>query len=362
MTLTVGTSVARLLLLGGHDGGGGEQDRSAGAVSRSARGRRQCRSRWTRSQLAAAAGVRWRIRCTTTTPAARRARIPTATPMGRPGPLPELEPVVLDAAEAPVAGKGAPTHGGFFRAGERARDGREAERDGGRRGDVDGHYVAVPREADVLGARGWAGRDGQRAPRRGGWDAEPVEGVEDAVVVARRTGRGEGGRTGGAGDRRAAGRGEGQPVSGQRSEAREEVARVRLTVGDGGIRRLEPDDQKGLRRVARRRTRAVGDEPGQGGARDLVVVGGRVPVRRVGEVEAEGRGRRPSDGGSARVPIENGRTRWQAFERPEVERLAEAGLGEDEVHIVRSRGYGGHEAVGAGRAGGPARCPRRSPG
>ena len=65
----------------------------------------------------AVAGVRWRTRCTTTTAAARMARIPTANPMGRPGPLPELEPVVLGAAEAPVAGKGAPTHGGFFWAG-----------------------------------------------------------------------------------------------------------------------------------------------------------------------------------------------------------------------------------------------------
>ena len=42
---------------------------------------------------------------------------PMANPMGRPGSRPELEPVVLGAADAPGAGKGAPTHGGFFWAG-----------------------------------------------------------------------------------------------------------------------------------------------------------------------------------------------------------------------------------------------------
>ena len=112
-----GDELAGLLLLGRHD------DRGPQRTWR----RRRCRAwlevtsvRFPLDSVAtsAVAGVRWRTRCTTTTPAARRARITTANPMGRPWPLPELEPVVLGAAEAPVAGKGAPTQGGFFWAGE----------------------------------------------------------------------------------------------------------------------------------------------------------------------------------------------------------------------------------------------------
>ena len=71
------------------------------------------------------------------------------------------------------------------------------------------------------------------------------------------------------------------------------MARVRLAVGDGGIGRLESDDQERLGRIVRRRARAVGGEVGQLGARDAGVVRRREAVGRIGEGEVE-RSRRPS--------------------------------------------------------------------
>ena len=70
----------------------------------------------------------------------------------------------------------------------------------------------------------------------------------------------------------------------------------------------------------------------------------------------ERRGCRAGDRRGVRVPVEDGRTRWKALERPEVERLGEPGLGEHESDTVRRGGYGGHEAVGAGRLGGSTRA------
>ena len=54
---------------------------------------------------------------------------PKGQPDGETGAaLPEVEPVVLGAAEAPVAGKGSPDPGWLLLGRKRARDGREAER------------------------------------------------------------------------------------------------------------------------------------------------------------------------------------------------------------------------------------------
>ena len=126
------------------------------------------------------------------------------------------------------------------------RDGREAEMATGRGGDVDRSRAVGPVEADVLETARRTGADTERPAGRGGRDGEPVEGVEEPVVVGRGVARAEGARARRGGDRAASGRGEGQPAPGQRGEAGEVVAPVRLSVGGVRGRRLESEDEVGL--------------------------------------------------------------------------------------------------------------------
>ena len=62
-----------------------------------------------------------------------------------------------------------------------------------------------------------------------------------------------------------------------------------------------------------------------------------------------GRAGRPGDARRVRVPVEDGRTRRNAFEGPQVERLAEPRFGEHEIDGVGASRHGRDKAVGSGR-------------
>ena len=108
-------------------------------------------------------------------------------------------------------------------------------------------------------------------------------------------------------------------AAGHRVEAREEVARVRLAVGDVGIGGLEPEHQIGLVRALGRLERLARGEVGQRCARDLCVVGRGESVGRIGEAQMERRRRRAGDGRGGRGSVEDDRTRRETLQGPEIE-------------------------------------------
>jgi hypothetical protein len=145
------------------------------------------------------------------------------------------------------------------------------------------------------------------------------------------------------------GRSEGQLAARQWGEAREEVARVGLAVGDVGVGGLDLDHQEGLGRVAGRRTRRPGREVAERCARDPRVVARGEPVGRVGEADVERSGGRAGHGRRGGISIKDKRTWRNTLQRPQVERLAEATFAECEFDVVRPGRHRGHEAVRARR-------------
>ena len=125
--------------------------------------------------------------------------------------------------------------------------------------------------------------------------------------------------------RSAVGR-EGHLSAGHRVEAREEVARVRLAVGDIGIGGLEVDHKVGVVRTLGRLEGGGRSEVRQGGARDLGVVGRGEPVGPIGEAQVEPPAGRTGHRRRRRGSVEDNGTRRAAHQRPEIERLAETHL------------------------------------
>ena len=195
--------------------------------------------------------LRRRRRCTTITAAATTTRITTASQIGNPPPEEVATACVSSGPSREPGGRKRGTDPWRLLLGRRrGRDGREAERDGGRRREIDAGRVPGPGEAGVLVADLLSGVDGERAAGRRGRHGEEVDGVEEPVVVAGGIGRDEGGGGGQTIDCRATGGRERQLAAGHRVEAREEMARVRLAVGDVGIGGLEPEHQVGLVRCS----------------------------------------------------------------------------------------------------------------
>ena len=229
--------------------------------------------------------------------------------------------------------------------------GREAERDGRRRSEIDDGRVPGPGETGVLVANLLSRVDGERPAGGRRRHGKEVHGVKEAVVVTGSIGGGEDGAVRKTIDRRPAAGREGQLRAGHRVEARKEMARVRLAVGDVGIGGLEAEDQIRLIGRLRRLKRLARSEVAERCAGDLCIVRRHEAIGRVGEAQVERRSRRAGDCRRARVAVEDGRARRKPLERPEVEQLAESGLGEHEVDVMLSGRHRCHEAVGAGRLG-----------